>query len=138
MPRYFAAVSLSDAFERTGIILYTRAYEAGIDFDERKLGSRVLSRTPALTCFDFGGACLVVELDDRPEAASRRAGRQRSCLRFNVRDVAAVAVKLETSGLAVAVGGHEWGTVARFGDPDGNLCALEDEGGFERQVWGAA
>jgi lactoylglutathione lyase len=29
---------------------------------------------------------------------------------------------------------HSWGTVAKFFDPDANLCALKDSDKFEKQI----
>lgn len=51
-------------------------------------------------------------------------------LRFNVRDVEATAELLKARGVHVSIRREVWGTVGDFVDPDGNQCALRDEGSF--------
>ena len=123
-------------FDRTGIILYTRAYAACVIFYEETIGLPVLFRTDTLTCFAFGTAYLMVEIDDEYEREEPPNRRTRTCLRMNVPDVKAVADKVRISGVAVDYQAYDWGTVAKFRDPDGNLCAFKDSGTFEAQVAG--
>ena len=51
-------------------------------------------------------------------------------LLFNVLDIEATADALETTGVSVAIRREPWGSVGDFIDPDGNRCALRDEGSF--------
>lgn len=118
---------------RTGLILYVQKYEQCVDFYLNKIGLSILFTTPELTCFDFGGSYLMVEVDDRPDLP-QRLGSPPSCLRFNVPDVRALADELTAKGVSVDYQEHSWGTVAKFFDPDGNLCALKDDESFEKQV----
>ena len=118
---------------RTGLILYVHAYAACVAFYRDVLGLDVLFDTPNLTCFAFGESYLMVELDDEEPPRSAQEPR-RTCLRLNVPDVRAYADALAAQGVTVDYQEHAWGTVAKFADPDGNLCAFKDEAGFERQA----
>ena len=53
---------------------------------------------------------------------------------MNVTNVKAYVNTLENHHIEVDYQEHEWGTVAKFLDPDGNLCAFKDTDKFERQV----
>lgn len=119
--------------DRTGIILYVTRYEDCVAFYREQLGLEVLFITPTLTCFDFGGAYLMVEVDDDPPSSGRPNGPF-TCLRLNVQDVPAHAAALQGHGVEVDLQVHDWGTVAKFHDPDGNLIAFKDEAGFVQQV----
>ena len=118
---------------RTGIILYTQKYKACVDFYAEVLELPKMFETDSLTCFEFGGAYLMVEMDDEGETGR---GRIRTCLRMNVPDVKKIADQLTAKGIDVDYQEHSWGTVAKFFDPDGNLCAFKDDEKFERQVEG--
>ena len=54
------------------------------------------------------------------------------CLRIHVDDVQASAQRLRSLGVEVDYQEHDWGTVAKCRDPDGNLCAFKDEAKFLR------
>ncbi|MEZ4686434.1 MAG: glyoxalase/bleomycin resistance/dioxygenase family protein [Bacteroidia bacterium] len=120
--------------DRTGFILYTIDYQDCVAFYENILALNILFRTEYLTCFEFGGAYLMVELDDEYNGSKSESSRTKSCLRMNVPDVKALADKLTAKGIAVDYQVHSWGTVAKFFDPDGNMCAFKDSGKFEKQV----
>ena len=122
-------------FDRTGIILYTLNYEACVDFYENIIGLQRMFETDMLTCFAFGESYLMVELTDS-EIRDTGSTRIRTCLRMNVPDVKAFAEKLTAQNIKVDYQEHEWGTVAKFFDPDGNLCAFKDSEKFEKQVAG--
>ena len=118
---------------RTGLILYVLKYDECVDFYHSVLGLPILFKTAELTCFDFGGSYLMVEVDDRPDPPER-LGSPPSCLRLNVPNVRTFADKLTEKGVRVDYQEHSWGTVAKFFDPDGNLCAFKDDETFEKQV----
>ena len=122
------------AFTRTGIILFTKQYEACVAFYSETVGLPVLfvADEPGshLTCCDFGGAYLMIEVDGPPPAAEKTLAQNPTKLRFNVADVEAAAQELETKGVGVRRATYGWGTVADFTDPDGNLCQLRDEASF--------
>ena len=120
-------------FTRTGLILYVWNYPECVAFYRDVLGLQVLFDKPDLTCFAFGDSYLMVEVDDRPEAESAR-GRPATCLRMNVPNVRESADELVQQGVAVDYQEHEWGTLAKFEDPDGNLCSFKDDQKFEEQV----
>ncbi len=118
---------------RTGLILYVQKYNECVAFYRDTLGLGVLFETPELTCFDFGGTYLMVEVDDRPDPPTRQ-GAPPTCLRLNVPDVRACADAVAAKGVTVDYLAHSWGTVAKSLDPDGNLCAFKDDETFEEQV----
>lgn len=128
--------SLASSIDRSGFILYVRAYEACVEFYGEVLGLPLMFRTDELSCFAFGGAYLMVELDDTYYLEGGQDERTRSCLRMNVVDVKEWADRVAGAGVAVDYQEHSWGTVAKFRDPDGNLCAFKDSAGFEAQVKG--
>lgn len=111
--------------DTTGFILYTLNYEACIHFYEKILELPVLYRKPGLTCFQFHGAYLMVEIDDEHEGVEvRLPERDRFCLRINVADVKEACNGLDKHEVAYRYSEFEWGTVAQFRDPDGNKIAF--------------
>lgn len=121
-------------FDRTGIILYVTRYEACIDFYQHKLGLDILFANEVLTCFAFGASYLMVEKDDEYFLQGGDGERIKSCLRMNVPNVKALADQLSQKGVEVNYIEADWGTVAKFFDPEGNLCAFKDSPKFEEQV----
>ncbi len=120
--------------ERTGLILCTERYEACVRFYRDVLGLARLFETDELTCFDFGGSYLMVEREGVARPAGKSKAENPTCLRFNVKDVRGCAQLLRDRGIDVHYQEYSWGVIARFRDPDGNLCALRDETGFAAQV----
>jgi len=121
---------------RTGQILYVRNYEACLDFYGDKLQLPVHFANEALTCYDFYGTYLMVEREDREDYLELPADQPKTftCLRLNVSDVKAAADELIARGVEADYQEHDWGVVAKFRDPDGNLLALKDETGFVQQM----
>lgn len=120
-------------FSRTGFILYVDAYPACVAFYRDTLELPVLFEGPDLTCFAFGASYLMVERDDEEQGPEEHS-THRTCLRMNVPDVRAHADRLAARGVDVDYQEHSWGTVAKFVDPAGNLCAFKDDALFEQQV----
>ena len=123
--------------DRTGIILYTLKYDRCVKFYREILELPVMFRTESLTCFEFGDAYLMVEMDDEHAAVDgihAAPHRIQTCLRLNVPDVQAMAEMLIANNVAVDYQEHSWGTVAKFFDPDGNLIAFKDSEKFEQQI----
>ena len=121
-------------FDRTGIILYTLQYTACVTFYEEVLQLKKMFENDTLTCFEFGNAYLMVEIDDEYDGSLPQKGRTRTCLRMNVPNVKALANQLKAHQIEVDYQEHEWGSIAKFYDPDGNLCAFKDSEKFEKQI----
>lgn len=121
-------------FTRTGFILYTINYSECVDFYKDVLELTILFKNETLTCFSFGDSYLMVEKDSLYIENSNEESRIKTCLRMNVSNVKLLANKLQNKGIEVDYQEHSWGTVAKFFDPDGNLCAFKDDYKFEQQI----
>ncbi|QXP59833.1 VOC family protein [Olleya sp. HaHaR_3_96] len=121
-------------FNRTGIILYAIEYKKCVEFYESILGLKKMFESENLTCFKFGQSYLMVELDDEYIGQKTETERFRTCLRMNVPNVKLLVEKLTAENIKVDYQEHSWGTIAKFLDPDGNLCAFKDSGKFEKQI----
>lgn len=123
-------------FDRTGIILYTINYEKCLHFYGDILGLKKLFENKNLCCFEFGESYLMVEIEDESYENTTQSERVKSCLRMNVPDVNTCVENLRKFNIEVDHQFHEWGEVAKFYDPDGNLCAFKDSEKFEKQING--
>ena len=121
-------------FDRTGIILYTIEYKKCVAFYENILGLKKMFDSENLTCFEFGKSYLMVEFDDEHNGQKRDTERTKTCLRMNVSNVKLLAKKLTNQNIKVDNQEYYWGTIAKFFDPDGNLCAFKDNKKFEKQI----
>ncbi len=121
-------------FDRTGIILYTIEYKKCVAFYENILDLNKMFESENLTCFEFGKSYLMIELDDEYKGQKTTVERTKTCLRMNVTDVKALAEKLTSKNIEVDYQEYSWGTIAKFFDPDGNLCAFKDSKKFEQQI----
>jgi lactoylglutathione lyase len=121
-------------FDRTGIILYTIEYKKCVEFYEIILGLKKLFKSENLTCFEFGQSYLIVELDDEYNGQNSITSRFKTCLRMNVSNIKILADELTEKNIKVDYQEHSWGTIAKFLDPDGNLCAFKDSEKFEKQI----
>lgn len=121
-------------FKRTGIILYTIEYKKCVEFYEIILGLKKMFESENLTCFEFGKSYLMVELDDEYKGQKTEMERTKTCLRMNVSNVKLLAKKLIENNIKVDYQEHSWGIIAKFLDPDGNLCAFKDSNKFEKQI----
>ncbi len=121
-------------FSKAGIILFTGRYEDCVTFYGEVLGLPLmfrLDRTDSrLTCFDLGGAYLMVEPGGSGASQRDAAGQSRVKLRFNVENVETSAMELRNKGVEITLRHHGWGTTAEFADPDCNRCALRSDQGF--------
>lgn len=121
--------------ERIGFILYVKAYKACIAFYANVLNLPVLFKNDDLTCFDFYGAYIMVEREDRLEYVTDSSEKKNdTCLRIHVKDVRSISERLEKQNISVDYQEHSWGKVAKFKDPEGNLIALRDEPSFAIQI----
>jgi lactoylglutathione lyase len=121
-------------FDRTGIILYTIKYKKCVEFYEKIIELTKMFETESLTCFEFGNSYLMVELDNEFSGTQTESERIKTCLRMNVPNVKVLADKLTEKNVEVDFQEHTWGTIAKFYDPDGNLCAFKDSEKFEKQI----
>jgi len=121
-------------FDRTGLILFTIVYKKCVDFYENILGLNKMFESENLTCFEFGQSYLMVELDDEYNGQKTGIERTKTCLRMNVLNVRILADKLTSKNIKVEYQEHSWGTIAKFFDPDGNLCEFKDSKKFEQQI----
>ena len=122
-------------FTRTGFILYTINYTDCVTFYKDILELNILFKNETLTCFSFGSSYLMVEKDSLIHLhTDEKDSRIKTCLRMNVPNIKALADKLKNKGIKVDYQEHSWGTVAKFFDPDGNLCAFKDDDTFEQQI----
>ena len=121
-------------FERTGIILYTIEYKKCVEFYAKTLELTKMFESENLTCFEFGQSYLMVELDDEYDGQITGMERTKTCLRMNVPNVKMLVKKLAANKIKVDYQEHAWGTIAKFVDPDGNLCAFKDSEKFEKQI----
>ena len=110
---------------KSGFILYTIKYEECVLFYEKILELKVLYRKEILTCFEFYGNYLMVEItDDADELTATIPSRDRTCIRLNVADVREACKVLHKNSIEYSYGEYEWGTIAKFRDPDGNLIGF--------------
>ena len=121
-------------FDRTGLILYTINYEQCVDFYKNILELPIMFTSDMLTCFQLGESYLMVELDDEGNREDNSSHRIKTCIRLNVSDVKSAANRLIEKNIEVDYQEHSWGTIAKFLDPDGNLCAFKDSDMFEKQI----
>ena len=121
-------------FNKTGIILNTENYQACVTFYGEILGLAQLYQIDrpgeTLTCFDMGGAYLMVETGGTSQPEGKTLETCPVKFRFNVDDVSDAAAELMACGVGVTVKEHDWGTTGEFHDPDGNRCALRSDRDF--------
>jgi lactoylglutathione lyase len=121
--------------ERTGLILYVKAYRECVLFYAEVLNLSILFQTKELTCFDVYGTYLMVEKEDREDYLKGNSEMKNySCLRIHVEDVKTISEKLIKQHIEVDYQEHSWGKIAKFKDPDGNLIAFKDEKSFAKQI----
>lgn len=121
--------------ERTGLILYVKAYKKCVAFYSEILNLSILFQNEDLTCFDCFGTYLMVEKEDRADYLDDDSEiKNFSCLRINVEDVKEISEKLKQQNIKVDYQEHSWGTIAKFKDTEGNLIAFKDEETFAKQI----
>jgi len=121
--------------DRTGIILFVEKYKDCVSFYRDIFGLSILFQIEDLVCFEYGGSYLMIEPKDKnsiPEDGFEN--KENLCLRFNVTDFNAHCELLTSFGIKLKIEHHNWGSIARFKDPDGNNCALKDSEKFEMQI----
>lgn len=122
--------------QRTGTILYVKNYDECVNFYHKTLRLTILFQNSQLTCFDLFGTYLMIEIEDRHPYQKLPHEHQKvfSCIRINTDDVKGCAAQLRSKNIDVDYQENDWGTVAKFYDPDGNLIAYKDEETFLVQI----
>ena len=121
--------------KRIGHILYVKNYKQCIRFYETILELAILFQNSTLTCFEFYGAYLMIEKEDREAYLNTTCNNKSfSCIRMNVSNIKEVSQNLQEKNIIVDYNEFDWGVTAKFYDPDGNLIALKDEEGFLKQI----
>ncbi|MCJ8312049.1 MAG: glyoxalase/bleomycin resistance/dioxygenase family protein [Saccharospirillaceae bacterium] len=120
--------------ERTGIILHTQNYEQCVAFYRDILELKIEILSPDLTSFDFGGAYLMVEREGEANLLGKTKEQNPTVLRMNVVDVKQTTQLLRDKDVVVDYVEFDWGTVARFMDPDGNFIEFKDSEKFDLQI----
>ena len=111
--------------EKTGFILYTINYHECVNFYQNILGLKILYKKKMLTCFNFHGSYLMVEKDDEiDQTGTTLPKRDKTCIRINVENVKAACKVLDDHSIKYSYGEYDWGTIAKFRDPDGNLIGF--------------
>ena len=118
--------TLLDHLVTPGIILFTERFDECVEFYRDKIGLPVWFVKEALCCLHFGSGYLMIESGGVAKASRKTVQENPSSLRFNVMDVNAAADLLSSKGIDVEVVSFDWGTIARFTDPDGNRCSLKN------------
>jgi lactoylglutathione lyase len=122
-------------FNRTGIVLCTENYSECVAFYTDILELPVLfsldNEHSQLTCCDMGsGNYLMIEKGGVAVNGRKSVEQNPVWLRFNVIDVDDVVGQLSKKNITIIIRKEEWGTVADFTDPDGNVCSLRDDASF--------
>jgi len=67
----------------------------------------------------------MVEVDDETELTKPEDQfRDRTCIRLNVENVKEACKTLDQNNIEYTYGEYDWGTIAKFRDPDHNLIGL--------------
>lgn len=120
---------------KSGFILYTINYKECVFFYENILKLDVLYRKDSLTCFDFNGSYLMVEIDDESNLTEPSiAKRDKTCLRMNVKNVKKACEILDKNAIPYDYHEFDWGIIAKFRDPDGNLIGFRSTQEHEEDI----
>ena len=114
-----------------GLILFTSKYEEMVRFYRDQLCLPVRADKQFFIVFQWGYGYLMLE----PYVEGHRVqpphnGVSPHVLRLNVFDIERTVDELRLNGIEVAVETFEWGVVATFCDPDGNVLELKDAPDF--------
>jgi lactoylglutathione lyase len=109
----------------TGCIIYAIKYQDCIRLYRDVLNLEVMYEKESLTCFQFGQSYLMVEIaDDEDEIFDNISVRDRTCLRINAENVMGWCELLDSNDIPYELNQYDWGTIAKFRDPDGNLIGI--------------
>jgi lactoylglutathione lyase len=108
--------------KETGFLLRTENYEDCVKFYSEILELRIRYQITGLTNFQFGDSYLLLEKAWEPSPKEiRERDNPPFILRINVEDVVAANEKVKSKGIKTRIFFNDWGDVANFRDPGGNL-----------------
>lgn len=110
---------------KTGIILFTEKYEECINFYRDVIELPISYIKQDLTCFVFGGSYLLVETGGISGNKKYNVDRNPIVLRLDVTNFDESVENLRKKNIEIIVKHFEWGTIASFYDPEGNLCEIK-------------
>ena len=119
---------------RTGLILNTERYDACVAFYRDLFDLDIMHQKSdgdfKLTCFQFGGAYLMVETEGVAKDGEKDISENATKLRFNVSDIQAALETIQAYGIEAQIERYDWGQTINICDPDGNRVGIRDEAGF--------
>lgn len=119
---------------RTGVILNTENYERCVSFYENVLCLKTLfskaEHEHRLTCFDFGGAYLMVETGGIAKPGGKSIEESCAKLRLHVQNLETARQHLVAHGIEAEITKFSWGSTINIYDPDGNRIGIREEHGF--------
>jgi lactoylglutathione lyase len=123
---------------RTGLILNTENYDACVSFYGTVLGLKTMfTKTEdedRLTCFEFGGAYLMVETGGHAKPLGKSVQENSAKLRFHVESLEATRQYLVAQGIEAEISTFSWGSTINIHDPDGNRIGIREEREFAGQM----
>ncbi|KZL17542.1 MULTISPECIES: VOC family protein [unclassified Pseudovibrio] len=117
--------NIANVTSEFGIILFVEDFKACENFYEHILGLEIIEREGNLTTFRMGQNYLMVERGGHGSSHLKNRGQNPFVLRFNMNDIDASIETLRANNVQVKRQVFDWGTIAGFCDPDGNLCELK-------------
>ena len=123
--------------QQTGLILYTENYQETVDFYKNIFGLKTLYEKDDLTCLDFHGTYLMIEVDDAInllEQDKTAKVRDKFCVRFNVPNVKQACKELDKHDIQYDYYEFEWGQIAKFRDPDNNPVGIRSAKEHNKEV----
>lgn len=120
---------------RTGIILNTERYEACVAFYRDLFKLNILHTKEdasgfKLTCFEFGGSYLMVEMGGVAQDRQKKIEESAAKIRFNVADIEQALATVQAYGIDATIERYDWGNTINICDPDGNRVGIRDEASF--------
>jgi len=109
-----------------GIILYTDRFDLCVAFYRDALELPVWFEKEGICCLRFGDGYLMIETGGHASGKRKSISANPTMLRFNVKDIDLATNLLMERGVKVKRKDFDWGKVATFNDPDGNVCELKD------------
>ena len=94
--------------------MYTKSHEDGFE----------------LTCFEFGGAYLMVEMGGIAADGEKDIAASPAKLRFNVSNIDDALQSIQAYGIKANIERNSWGNTINICDPDGNRIGIRDEATF--------